>query len=512
MIHTRFPPEPNGYLHLGHVKAMLIDFEKHLPNCDCVIRMDDSNPETEKQEYVDAVIKDVGWMGFKWSRVTYCSDYFAQLLEFAWKLVWDGKAYIDFSTSDEMAHQRGKRVGKEGNITWAEPYESPYRNTEIKTNALHFQKMIDGEYPENKCVLRLKMDALTTNPNMRDPVAYRVKFTPHYRTKDKWCVYPAYDYAHCMVDALEKIDYSYCTLEFETRRVPYFWVLEQLDLHKPVVYEFSRLNVKGNILSKRTINSFIEKGYLSGFDDPRLLTICGLRRRGYTPSALKTTIRTLGHNKKDGITNMELFEHNMRKELEGSAPRIFGLKEPLCMQIVNWEKIANDKDKLEFTRPINPMNVSQGTRMCTLTKKFYIEKSDFRPQANRKYYRLTQKQPVRLKYADGIIRYVEHTTDENGEISQVVVEFIPDTTTKVRACIGWLNDSPTKVNLNIFGPLLLDNGEYNPKSLVQIQNACIEGGCLKQGDRCQIERVGFFFVEAMETLNEIVPLKASKYK
>jgi glutaminyl-tRNA synthetase len=327
---TRFPPEPNGYLHVGHIKAALIDFEKH-KECKCYLRFDDTNPEKEKQSYADQIIKDITiFLGYKPYKITYTSDYFPQLITFAQRLIDEGKAYVDFGSQEDIKKQRGQLADN----TWGKPYSSSYRNQSIEEARSNFEKMIDGVYSEKECCLRLKMDPLSTNPNMRDLVAYTIKRTPHFRTKTKYCVYPTYDFAHCIVDALENIDYSYCSLEFASRQESYYWLLDQLHLKNPVVYEFSRLNVTGSVLSKRKIKKLIDSGQLNDYDDPRLLTIAGLQRRGYTASALLNAVRQVGHTRNTSSLSIALLEHYIRQELNLECDRIFGLLDFLvrCIQ------------------------------------------------------------------------------------------------------------------------------------------------------------------------------------
>lgn len=505
MINTRFPPEPNGYLHLGHLKAMIIDFEKH-PNCNCILRFDDTNPETEKQEYVDAIIEDVRFFGYQPSKITYASDYFNEMLELAWILVKSGKAYVDFSSSSEIEKQRGKIIAEDGTVSWIEPQESKYRNHPIEQNISDFKNMIDGKYSEGQCSLRLKMNMKSNNPNMRDLVAYRIKYTPHYRTGTTFCVYPSYDFCHCIIDALEKIDHSYCTLEFVTRQESYFWLIDQLNLHKPVVYEFSRLNFENTLLSKRKIKALIQQGKLLGYDDPRLLTIKGLKKRGYTASALKDCVREMGHTRNISTLKLAVLEHSIRNELNHSTTRIFGFIDPLKCTITNYDEI----DNRVFDRPIHPEKSERGTRKTKLEKVFYIDSTDFRMTANRKYYRLTSKQKVRLKYADGLIEYVSSEKDSDGN-TVVYVKYTKDTTTRVKGCIGWVSNHKL-MTFNMFtNRLFNEDGSFNEGSYTT-EKGMIENLDLSVGDRFQIERFGYVIVNSEDSLNFIVSLREARDK
>ncbi len=533
-INTRFPPEPNGYIHLGHVKAMLIDFDKH-PNCNCYLRFDDTNPETEKQLYADQIIEDVKFFGFKPYKITYTSDYFPRLLELAWILIAKELAYVDFSTQEQIKIQRGRIVNEDGSISWNKPTESPYRNNPIGKNIKGFRDMIDGKYKEGECSLRMKMDMTSDNPNMRDLVAYTVKYTPHFRTKTTYNVYPTYEFSHCLVDALENIDYSYCSLEFVTRQESYYWLIDQLNnpnklidqlnnpnkpnnptnkLKRPIVYEFSRLNIKNSILSKRKIKALINDGKISGYDDPRLLTIMGLKRRGYTATSLKDAVGKLGHTRHESTLSIGLLEHSIRNELNLVAPRIFGIMDPLKVIIIGM-------DNTVFERPIHPFNPIYGTRNITLRDEIYIDRSDFRLEANRKYYRLTKKQGVRLKYADGIIRY-DHHDEEDNNITCVYVTYTTDKKTKTKGCLGWVSQEDSILcTFNIYSDLLRE-GVFNNESLV-IKKGLIEKD-VKINHRYQIERVGYFIIDRIDTdtdrdmiiteiiTNQIVTLRERKDK
>lgn len=518
-VFTRFPPEPNGFLHLGHVKAMIIDFEKH-ENGQCYLRFDDTNPETEEQRFADQIIADVTWMGYKPWKITYTSDYFPKLLELAWQLVREGKAYVDFSTQDEIKAQRGALPDG----TWGPPSASPHRDRPILDNISDFQRMQDGRYAEGHCCLRLKMDYRSDNPNMRDLVAYSIKYTPHFRTKGLYCVYPSYDFAHCLVDSIERISFSYCTLEFVTRQESYFWLIDQLGMYRPTVYEFSRLNVAGSILSKRKIKKLIADKCVEGYDDPRLLTIMGLKKRGYTPTALLNAVRQLGHTRVTSTLSIQLLENSIREELNKSAPRIFGIVDPLEVCIVNFGELTPEQTR--FERPIHPMDPTFGTRAIQLTEVVYIDREDFMEEASKQYYRLTKAQKVRFKYTTGIVEYISHELASDGvTIKRINATYTPDTTTKVKGILGWISNSPSEfacATFNVYGQLLGADNEFNRESL-QIKTGLVETPFGFGKDvRFQIERMGYFIVSKLKTqgsnflesamLNQIVSLRESNDK
>lgn len=432
VVRTRFPPEPNGYLHMGHVKAMLFDFLYH-PDCDCTLRLDDTNPEAEKQEYVDAILEDVKWMGFTPSRVTYTSDYFDILYNYAEEFMKRNKAYVDFSSAEEI--KEGRRNGT----------ESDYRNKSVEWNLEHFHKMRDGVFDEGACVLRLKINMTDENPNLRDPIAYRIKKTPHYRTGTKWCIYPSYDYSHGIVDALESITHSYCTSEFYIRRPQYLWPVLELGLTPATVLEFGRLNVEGVMLSKRKIIPLVENRTLDGFDDPRLYTIRGLRRRGFTPSILKELAGLSSIERKDTELSQDIVLHTLRSSL-ASAPKSFAIIDPLKMNIVNTNRIV------------------------------YFEKTDFREVDSPDYYRLAPGKIIRLKY-DNFITYVSHSSDE---ILTTEAETNPGK--KVKGIIHWVSNDAIPVLFYLYDGM----------------NICVKRGFvkkdveIKEGTVYQFERLGFF--------------------
>jgi glutaminyl-tRNA synthetase len=388
MIRTRFPPEPNGYLHLGHVKSMFFNFNYPQDNGggECILRLDDTNPETEKQNFVDNIIDNVVWLGYVPSNTTYTSDYFDELYAFAIQMINMGKAYIDESSSEEIKLQRSDKK------------KSPHRNRTIDDNLRLFDDMKEGKL---KSCLRLKINS--NNSCMQDPIAYRVKNTPHYRVTG-WCIYPSYDFSHCIVDSIEGITHSFCTMEFSIRRELYYWILDTLQLRKPIVKEFNRLEIDFGVLSKRKIKKLVEDGSVDGWDDPRLITINGLRNKGYSPEMLKLFCAKLGYTQNvSSSIKKSLFDSVIREYMNKNAYRCFGIINPLKVIIENFD----DDEKHVIKRPNHPQNETKGYSEIILRKIVYIESEDFRVSANKKYYRLKPGKSVRLKYG-GIITYMDH--------------------------------------------------------------------------------------------------------
>jgi glutaminyl-tRNA synthetase len=439
MIRTRFPPEPNGYLHLGHVKAMQFDFGYH-HGCHCTLRLDDTNPETERAEFVQSIIEDVEWMGYRYDRVTYTSDYFPQLYEFAERLVREGKAYVDFSSPEEI--KEGRMFGK----------ESVWRSKDADWHLNVFRGMRDGIYPDGHCTLRLKIDMTHTNANLRDPIAYRIKHVPHYRTGTAWVIYPSYDYSHGIVDALEGITHSYCTTEFLIRRPQYMWPVEQLGLTPATVVEFGRLNVEGVNLSKRKIIPLIEDGVLDGYDDPRLFTIRGLRRRGFTPDLLKQLADLSSIERKDTELSRSIVLHHLRSHYDKAAPRAFAVLDPL--------RVAMDTGKDVF-----------------------IDRADFREVDSPDYYRMAPGKTVRLRFGP-CITYVRHEADR--------LQARDVGNQKVKGIIHWV---PADAAL----PAIFEEYEdidMGSKKIVRsglIHKDVIYG----KGEVYQFERVGYFRFDRM---------------
>jgi len=493
-IYTRFPPEPNGFLHIGHLKAMLYDFDHH-PGAKCCLRFDDTNPDKESQIFVDGITEDVKWMGFVPYKITYTSDYFDKLYNYVVKLIQNDLAYVDFSIDEEI--KNGRRDGT----------ESKYRNMDINFHLTEFENMKNGLYDENMCVLRLKIDMNHSNHVMRDPIAYRIKKNPHYKTKSQWCIYPSYDYSHGLVDSLENITYSYCTFEFFIRRELYYWSINKLNelgekLPLAQVIEFGKLMVDNNILSKRNITNLVNNKLVNGYDDPRLLTLRGLRRKGFTPSILKE-IASLGTlNKQDQTLSNDIINHYLRKELNDNAERVFGVIEPLLIEISNFEEYYPDK-YYNCDHPTYPPNhvKKEIKHMTTLTKSVYIEKKDFRELDEKNYYRLAPGKTIRLRYGP-FVEYVSHDKDK---IICKIVE--PPNPKKIKGIVHWVSaDSKYSNSVKyILCHDILKDGKFNEDN----QTMCsgyIEKYGYELKDGVQLERVGYFkFLEVdKEGLNVFI--------
>ncbi len=415
-IITRFPPEPNGYLHIGHAKSICLNFglaEEYQGRCH--LRFDDTNPEKESPEYVESIKEDVKWLGFDWGEHLYfASDYFEKFYNYALELIKKGKAYVCQLSPEEIREYRG---------TLTEPgKESPYRNRSVEENLELFEKMKNGEFEEGECVLRAKIDMSSPNLNMRDPVIYRIKKIRHHRTGDKWCIYPTYDFAHCLSDAIEGITHSLCTLEFEDHRPLYDWFLDELNTPcHPQQIEFARLNLSYTVMSKRKLNLLVQEGYVSGWDDPRMPTISGMRRRGYTPEAIKDFCERIGIAKSDNLVDYSLLEHCVREDLNKRALRFMGVLEPLKVVIVNYPE--EQEEELEAIN--NPEDPSAGKRKIPFSREIYIEKSDFREDPPRKFFRLAPGKEVRLRYAY-YITCEEVVKDEQGNIVELRCTYDPE--------------------------------------------------------------------------------------
>jgi glutaminyl-tRNA synthetase len=388
-VHMRFPPEPNGYLHIGHAKSICLNFGMAARFSGiCNLRMDDTNPSKEEEEYVNAIIEDIRWLGYDWDdRLFYASDYFEQLYECSVRLIEAGKAYVCDLTPDEVRKHRG---------TLTEPgKECQYRNRSVAENLDLFERMRAGEFEDGSRTLRAKIDMASGNINMRDPVIYRIQRETHYRTGDKWCIYPMYDFAHCVSDSIENITHSLCTLEFEDHRPLYDWFLEQLNVHRPQQIEFARLNLSYAILSKRKLLMLVEKKHVKGWDDPRMLTISGLRRRGYTPESIRDFCDRIGVAKKESTVDMALLEHCVREDLNKRANRVMAVLRPLKVVITNYPE-----DQVEEMDAINnPEDMNMGTRKVPFSREIYIEKDDFMEEPPKKFFRLAPGREVRLRYA-----------------------------------------------------------------------------------------------------------------
>jgi glutaminyl-tRNA synthetase len=514
-IHTRFPPEPNGYLHIGHAKAICINFstaEKY--NGLYNLRFDDSNPIKEKQEYIDAIKKDIRWLGFDWQdREYYASDYFDQLYEWAIQLIKAGKAYVDDLSAEEIREYRG---------TLTEPgKESPYRNRSIEENLDLFEHMKAGEFPDGAKVLRAKIDMAASNINMRDPVMYRILHETHHRQGNKWCIYPTYDWTHGQSDSIEGITHSLCSLEFEDHRPLYNWFLDQLDVHHPQQIEFARLNLNYTIMSKRKLIGLVEKGYVNGWDDPRMPTLSGLRRSGYTPEAIRNFIERVGVAKADSVIDIALLEHCLREDLNKQAQRVMAVLHPLKVIIENYPE-----DKTEELDCINnPEDESMGTRKVPFSRVLYIEQDDFREDPPKKYFRLAPGREVRLRYAY-FITCVDVKKDKNGNVVELHCTYDPKTRggdspngRKVKGTLHWVSAPHainaevrlydhlfTKQNPNEVEPGKDFTANINPKSLEILTDCQIEPSLKnsKSGDRFQFERKGYFCVDPDSTPEKLV--------
>ncbi len=434
-VHTRFPPEPNGYLHIGHAKAICLNFGIARDyNGLCNLRFDDTNPTKEDVEYVDSIIEDVKWLGFDWGdRMYYASDYFQKLYDLAIELIKKGKAYVDPSTPEEIKEHKG---------TLTEPgKESPYRNRPIEESLDLFIKMKEGKFEDGTYVLRAKIDMQSPNIHMRDPVIYRIKRVKHHRTGDKWCIYPMYDYAHPLSDWIEGITHSLCTLEFEIHRPLYDWFLEALELkNRPRQIEFARLNLSYTVMSKRKLLELVEEGIVSGWDDPRMPTICGLRRRGYTPESIRNFADRIGISKRDSLTDVALLEHSIREDLNKRAQRLMAVLNPLKIVITNYPE--GKVEELEAVN--NPEDPTMGKRKIYFSREIYIERDDFREVPPKNFHRLFPGNEVRLKYAY-IIKCNEVIKDSSGNVTELLCTYDPTTRSgsgskkTVKGTIHWVS-------------------------------------------------------------------------
>ncbi len=517
-VHTRFPPEPNGYLHLGHAKSICLNFgiaKKYggLTN----LRFDDTNPSKENTEYVESIKRDVKWLGFDWDdRMFYASDYFDKLYEYAKKLIRLGKAYVDDLSGDEIREYRGtfNTPGK----------ESPYRNRSVEENLQLFEEMKDGKYADGEKVLRAKIDMASPNLNMRDPVIYRIVHASHHRTGDKWCIYPMYDFAHPVSDAIERITHSICTLEFEAHRPLYNWVLEGWDDpegQKPRQIEFARLNVTNMITSKRKLRLLVEKGIVSGWDDPRMPTISGIRRRGYTPESIRDFCERIGVAKADSLVDISLLEYCIREDLKLKAPRLMTVIDPIKVVLTNYP----DGKTETMTADNNQENEAMGTREMTFSKNLYIERNDFMEEPVKKFFRLAPGKEVRLKYAY-IIKCEEVIKDEDGNIVELHCTYDPESKSgsgananrKVKGTLHWVNaEDAVDVETRVYDYLLKDDGseeegeskdfldQINPHSLdVYHSKAEKTLATYHVGDKFQFLRQGYFVIDPDTTADHFV--------
>ncbi len=500
-VQTRFPPEPNGYLHIGHAKAICIDFgtaEKYGGICN--LRMDDTNPSKEDVEYIDAIKEDIEWLGFKWENLYYASEYFDFLYECAIKLIKKGKAYVDDLSADEIREYRG---------TLTEPGKnSPYRERSIEENLDLFDRMTKGEYPNGAKVLRAKIDMASPNINMRDPVMYRIAHVKHHQTGDKWCVYPMYDFAHPLSDAAEKVTYSLCSLEFENHRPLYDWFVNEIGFEEPPrQIEFARLNLNYCVTSKRKCIELVEKHHVSGWDDPRMATICGMRRRGYPAEAIRDFIEKVGVSKAYSVVDYGLLESCVRDRLNASAPRAMAVLEPLKVVIDNYPEGQTEQLDVE----LHPDHPEMGTRNVTFSRELYIEKSDFMIDPPKKYFRLFPGNEVRFKSAY-FVKCVGYDTDSDGNVTCVHCTYDPESRggnspdgRKVKGTIHFVSASDCrKITVNLYDRLFNvenpaeDDGrtleeKLNPNSLTVLDSCLIEGGMeSKPGSVFQFMRQGYF--------------------
>ena len=510
-VHTRFPPEPNGYLHIGHAKSICLNFglaEQYSGLCN--LRYDDTDPSKEEIEYVDSIKEDVRWLGYDWGdREYYASNYFEQLFEYAVQLIKAGKAYVDSLSADEIRQHRG---------TLTEPGKnSPFRERSIAENLDLFERMRAGEFKDGEHVLRAKIDMASPNIIMRDPTLYRIKHVSHYRTGGMWCIYPMYDFTHCLSDSIEGITHSNCTLEFETNRVLYDWVLDELEVYHPQQIEFARLNLTFTVLSKRKLIRLVEEGHVSGWDDPRMPTISGLRRRGYTPEAIRNFCERIGVAKADSMVDMAFLEYCIREDLNKRAPRVMGVLRPLKVIIDNYP--PDGEEELEAIN--NPEDQSAGTRKVPFFRELYIERDDFMEDPPKKFFRLAPGREVRLRYAY-FITCVDVVKDhDTGEIIELHCTYDPATRggdapdgRKVKATLHWVSAEhsiPAEVRLydHFFvkeNPNEVEEGKeftdyINPKSLEVLKDCRVEPGLgdTKPGDRCQFERLGYFCVDTKDS-------------
>ena len=504
-VQTRFPPEPNGYLHIGHAKAICIDFglaDEFGGHTN--LRFDDTNPEKEETEYVESIKADVNWLGFQWDGLFYASDYFDQLHEWAIKLIKDGKAYVDDLTAEEIRKHRG---------TLTEPgKDSPYRNRSIEENLNLFERMRAGEFPDGSRTLRAKIDMASPNLNLRDPVMYRILHAKHHRTGSKWCIYPMYDYAHGQSDSIERVTHSLCTLEFEDHRPLYNWFIQQLGIFPSRQIEFDRLNLTYTLLSKRKLLQLVQEGRVRGWDDPRMPTLSGIRRRGYTPEAIRNFVASIGVSKTTGSIELAMLEHFVREDLNKRAPRVMAVLHPLKVVIDNYPE--NQIEEMEAVN--NPEDANAGMRKVPFSRVLYIEQDDFREVPPKGYFRLSPGREVRLRYGY-FITCKSVVKNDKGEILEVHCIYDPATRggnapdgRKVKSTIHWVSaadaiDAEVRIYENLFSkenPGDVAEGQdftanLNPHSLEVITHAKLEPSLANAaaGNRYQFERLGYFCVD-----------------
>lgn len=516
-VHTRFPPEPNGYLHIGHAKSICLNFGiassyKGL----CNLRFDDTNPEKEEAEYVNSIKEDVKWLGFDWqSRLFYASDYFDKLYEYAVKLIKKGKAYVCDLTADEIREYRGTltQLGK----------ESPYRNRAVEENLDLFNRMRSGEFEDGARVLRAKIDMASPNLLMRDPALYRIRKEFHHRTKNKWRVYPMYDFAHCLSDSMEGITHSICTLEFENNRPLYDWILNELEAHHPAQIEFARLNLSHTVLSKRKLLELVKEKRVTGWDDPRMPTLSGLRRRGYTPESIRNFCEKIGVSKVNSVIDAGVLENSLREELNKKAKRVMAVLRPLKVTIINYpEGLTEELDAIN-----NPEDLSMGTRKVLFSRELYIERDDFQEMPHKKFFRLAPGEETRLRYAYFITCVDVVKNDKTGEIIELKCTYDPATKggdapcgRKVKGTIHWVSakhafQAEVRLYDYLFTKREPEETDLNPKSLEILKRCYLEPSLQssRPGQRFQFERLGYFCVDAIDSkenkpiFNRIVSLR-----
>jgi glutaminyl-tRNA synthetase len=505
-VHTRFPPEPNGYLHVGHAKSIYLNFGLAAEfGGKTNLRFDDTNPAKEEVEYVDSIIEDVRWLGGNFEdRMFYASDYFEQLYQWAVKLIEAGKAFVCDLNADQVREMRG---------TLTEPgRESPYRSRSVEENLNLFRRMRAGEFPDGARTLRAKIDMASKNLNLRDPIMYRIVHADHHRTKSDWCIYPTYDYAHGQSDSIEGITHSICTLEFEDHRPLYDWYIEQLGIHHPQQIEFDRLNLTHTLLSKRKLLALVQKGHVEGWDDPRMPTLSGMRRRGYTPEALKLFCSRIGVSKTNGVTELAFLEYCLREDLNKRVPRVMGVLRPLKVVIDNYP--AGQVEEVQAIN--NPEDASAGTRRLPFSRELYIEQEDFREDPPKQYFRLSPGREVRLRYAY-LVTCTDVVKDAAGNVAEVHCKYDPATRggdapdgRKVKSTMHWLSaphaeEAEVRLYDTLFTKVDPDDvsegrdftDNLNPNSLEILRGCKVEPGLSKAapGSRFQFERMGYFCVD-----------------
>ena len=514
-IQTRFPPEPNGYLHIGHAKAICLYFgiaENY--NGICNLRFDDTNPVKEDVEYVDSIMEDIQWLGYKWANVYYASDYFQQLWDLAEKLILDGKAYIDEQSAETIAKQKGTPT--------TPGTHSPYRDRPVTENLELFRKMNTGEIPEGKMVLRAKIDMSSSNMHMRDPIMYRIITDhPHHKTGWKWKAYPMYDYAHGQSDYFEGVTHSLCTLEFEVHRPLYDWFIDQFQDtdYRPRQTEFNRLNITYTVMSKRKMLQLVQEGLVTGWDDPRMPTLCGLRRRGYTPEAIHNFIDKIGYTKYDGINDVGLLEHSARETLNKTATRVNAVLNPVKLIVTNYPE---NQSEVLLTEN-NPEDPSAGSREIIFSRELYIEREDFMEEAPKKFFRMTPGQEVRLKSAY-IVKCTGCKKDAEGNIEEIYCEYdpqtksgMPDSGRKVKGTLHWLStQNAMQAEVRLYDRLFsvenpsTDDRDFreliNPNSLKVIDNVYVEPWLINEKplSNFQFQRTGYFNIDPDTTKNKLI--------